>query len=40
MSFRKRFVLRAWDEHVAHEAEHRARFGAARLNVAEALGSA
>jgi hypothetical protein len=25
MSFRQRLILRAWDEHVAHEAEHQAR---------------
>jgi hypothetical protein len=29
MSFRQRFILRAWDEHVAHEAQHQSRIEAA-----------
>jgi hypothetical protein len=29
MSFRQRFILRAWDERVAREAEHQARIEAA-----------
>jgi hypothetical protein len=40
MSFRQRFILRAWDERVAHEAEHQARIEAAfdRADAFDRLG--